>query len=61
MVVNSCSYVDRQDTVKYHNYRFLMKSADTRSLYRQFYRLQGVKVTESAHLNLHEWLDKDSL
>ena len=59
-MVNSRLYVDGQDTAKYQNYRFLMKSADTRSLYRQFYRLQGVKVTESAHLNLHEWLDKES-
>ncbi|KAK7018770.1 hypothetical protein VNI00_018232 [Paramarasmius palmivorus] len=41
-------------------YRWLLRSYDTRSLYRQFNRLQGIKVTEPAHLNIHEWLDPTS-
>lgn len=38
-------------------YRWLLRASDTRSLYRQFNRMEGIKVTEAAHLNIHEWLD----
>lgn len=41
-------------------YRWLIKRHDTRSLYRQYNRLHGVNVTEAAHINVDEWLDKDS-
>lgn len=42
-------------------HRFLIQKHDTRSLYRQFNRLKGVKVTEQPHINLHEWLDPKSV
>lgn len=41
-------------------YRWLLKRHDTRSLYRQYNRLHGVNVTEAAHVNIDEWMDKDS-
>ncbi|KAK7026686.1 hypothetical protein VNI00_015559 [Paramarasmius palmivorus] len=41
-------------------FRYLLKAYDTRSLYRQFNRLQGIKVSEPAHLNIHAWLDPSS-
>ncbi|KAF8527267.1 hypothetical protein JB92DRAFT_3218927 [Gautieria morchelliformis] len=31
-----------------------------KSLYRQFNRQQGIKVSEQAHINVHEWLDPNS-
>lgn len=34
-------------------YRWLLKPYDTRSLYRQYNRMQGIKVTEAAHVNIH--------
>ncbi|KAJ7337402.1 hypothetical protein DFH08DRAFT_705376, partial [Mycena albidolilacea] len=38
----------------------LLQCHDTRSLYRQFSRLHGVKVSEKPHINLHDWLDLHS-
>lgn len=42
-------------------YRWLLGQKDTWSLYRQFHRLQGVKLKEEAHINIHEWPDPSSL
>jgi hypothetical protein len=41
-------------------YRYLLGRSDTRSLYRQYSRLHGIKVTEKPHVNVHEWLDPTS-
>lgn len=41
-------------------YRWLLKRHDTRSLYRQYNRLHGINVTEAAHVNIDEWIDKSS-
>ncbi|KAI0706140.1 hypothetical protein BC835DRAFT_1516533 [Cytidiella melzeri] len=41
-------------------YRWLLVGKDNRSLYRQFHRLRGVKIVQKDHINLHEWLDRDS-
>jgi hypothetical protein len=41
-------------------YRWIIRSSDSRSLYRQFNRVDGIKVTEKAHMNIHEWLDPES-
>jgi hypothetical protein len=41
-------------------HRYVLQRHDTRSLYRQFSRLNGVKVTESPQNNIHEWLDPKS-
>ncbi|KAF8206764.1 hypothetical protein K438DRAFT_1480796, partial [Mycena galopus ATCC 62051] len=41
-------------------HRWLLQRYDTRSLYRQFSRLHGVKVSEKPHINLHEWLNPQS-
>jgi len=37
-----------------------LRDKDTRSLYRQFNHLQGIKSQSKAHLNIDEWLDPDS-
>ncbi|KAL0564510.1 hypothetical protein V5O48_017535 [Marasmius crinis-equi] len=50
----------KQDHSIRERYRWLLRSYDMCSLYRQFNRLQGIKVTEPAHLNIHEWLDPAS-
>ncbi|KAF7348406.1 hypothetical protein MSAN_01794600 [Mycena sanguinolenta] len=41
-------------------HRWLLQQYDTRSLYRQFSRLHGVKLSEKPHINLDEWLDPKS-
>lgn len=41
-------------------YRWLSKPQHSRSLYRQFNRLNGVKVTEKPQINVDEWLDPTS-
>jgi len=40
--------------------RWLLRPSDTRSLYRQYSRLQGIKVTEKPHLNIDDWLNPSS-
>jgi hypothetical protein len=42
------------------SHHWLLRTGDTQSLYRQFNRMQGIKVTEHAHLNIHDWLDEQS-
>ncbi|KAJ7028157.1 hypothetical protein C8F04DRAFT_993887, partial [Mycena alexandri] len=41
-------------------YRWLLQRYDTRSLYRQYSRLHGVKLSEKPHINLDEWLNPNS-
>ncbi|KAF7362702.1 hypothetical protein MVEN_00619500 [Mycena venus] len=41
-------------------YRWLIDTKDSRSLMRQFNRLNGVKVTERPQINIDEWLDPTS-
>ncbi|KAJ7777944.1 hypothetical protein DFH07DRAFT_691665, partial [Mycena maculata] len=41
-------------------YRWLIETRDSRSLYRQYNRLNGVKVTEKPQVNIDEWLDPTS-
>ncbi|KAJ7922111.1 hypothetical protein B0H13DRAFT_2412246 [Mycena leptocephala] len=41
-------------------YRWLLENRDSRSLYRQFSRMNGVKVTEKPQVNVDEWLDPES-
>ncbi|KAL0565187.1 hypothetical protein V5O48_016843 [Marasmius crinis-equi] len=43
------------------NYRWLLHGGDTQSLYRQYNRICGVRTSEVAHLNIHQWLDLHSL
>ncbi|KAJ7881120.1 hypothetical protein B0H14DRAFT_2566083 [Mycena olivaceomarginata] len=45
---------------KDRKYCWLLQHHDTHSLYRQFSRLHGVKVSEKPYINLHEWLDLHS-
>ncbi|TDL28464.1 hypothetical protein BD410DRAFT_695097, partial [Rickenella mellea] len=47
------------DTAK-SPYRWILKQADTRSLYRQFNRIGGISVSKPAHVNIHNWLDPHS-
>lgn len=42
-------------------YRWLLVASDTRALYRQYNRMQGVDTKEPAHVNIDEWLDPNSL
>ncbi|KAJ6560824.1 hypothetical protein DFH09DRAFT_1482414 [Mycena vulgaris] len=41
-------------------YRWLLETRDSRSLYRQYSRMNGVKVTEKPQVNVDEWLDPES-
>jgi len=59
-MVQSVSYSNQPADLKQSPYRWHLRGKDTRSLYRQFNRMQGIKVTEQAHLNIDEWLDPES-
>ena len=59
-LVQSASYRGQPKDLKQSPYRWLLRGKDTRSLYRQFNRMQGIKVTEQAHINVDEWLDSKS-
>lgn len=41
-------------------YRWLFTKGDSRSLYRQLHRLNGIVVVEKAHTNVDRWLDPSS-
>lgn len=41
-------------------YRWLIRKTDTRSLYRQFNRLRGLRTVVPPHVNIDEWLDPAS-
>lgn len=41
-------------------YRWIILCHSSRSLYRQYNHLHGVNVTEAVHVNIDEWLKKDS-
>lgn len=56
----SRGYKDMPADLATSRYRWLLTIRDHRSLYRQFQRLQGVRVVEKDYINLHEWLDPDS-
>lgn len=56
----SFGYQDMPRDLSKSRYRWLLNKNDHRSLYRQFYQLQGIKVAEQDHINIHEWLDPDS-
>lgn len=59
-MVASCLYHDQPMDLTKSPYRWHIQSKDTHSLYQQFNRLQGIKVSEQAHLNIDEWLDPES-
>ncbi|KAI0056510.1 hypothetical protein BV25DRAFT_1893981 [Artomyces pyxidatus] len=42
------------------NVRYELLSADFRSLYRQYYRSQGIDITKAPERNIHNWLDPTS-
>ena len=56
-MVQSVSYCGQPKDQKQSPYHWLLRGKDTWSLYRQFNRMQGIKVTEQAHINIDEWLD----
>jgi Ser/Thr protein kinase RdoA (MazF antagonist) len=41
-------------------HRWLLQRYDSWSLYHQFSRLHGVKVSEKPHIHLHEWFNPQS-
>lgn len=41
-------------------YRWVLHDSDTRAMYRQFNREQGIDTRIAAHINVHQWLDKSS-
>ncbi|KAJ6610917.1 hypothetical protein B0H10DRAFT_2224618 [Mycena sp. CBHHK59/15] len=54
------SYKDFPADLRASPYRWLLETRDLRSLYRQFSRMNGVKVTEAPQINIDEWLDPTS-
>ncbi|KIJ41626.1 hypothetical protein M422DRAFT_255244 [Sphaerobolus stellatus SS14] len=55
-------YPDQPSHAKLHTsqYRWIMKSQDTRALYRQYNRMIGVNTKKKPHININEWLDPAS-
>lgn len=53
-------YTNPPGVVSGANYRWILKSSDTRTLYRQHHRLSGIDVKQKPHINVHAWLDPDS-
>ncbi|KAJ7626694.1 hypothetical protein B0H17DRAFT_963315, partial [Mycena rosella] len=53
-------YKDFPADLRTSPYRWLLETRDSRSLYRQFSRMNGVKVTEKPQVNVDEWLDPQS-
>ncbi|KIP02982.1 hypothetical protein PHLGIDRAFT_121990 [Phlebiopsis gigantea 11061_1 CR5-6] len=41
-------------------FRWVLQASDNRSLYRQFNRLHGIRTTTASHVNIDDWLNKDS-
>ncbi|KAJ7765862.1 hypothetical protein DFH07DRAFT_683022, partial [Mycena maculata] len=54
------NYQDFPTDLRTSPYRWLIETRDSRSLYRQYNRLNGVKVTEKPQVNIDEWLDPTS-
>ncbi|KAJ7769549.1 hypothetical protein DFH07DRAFT_735996, partial [Mycena maculata] len=59
-LVTSRGYKGFPADLKMSPYRWLLETRDSRSLYRQYSRMNGVKVTEKPQVNVDEWLDPDS-
>ena len=60
VMVQSVAYCDQPADLSKSTYRWHWWDRDSHSLYCQFNCLQGIKITEQAHLNIDEWLDPDS-
>ncbi|KAJ6448730.1 hypothetical protein C8R47DRAFT_1181520 [Mycena vitilis] len=56
----ACKYRDMPADLASSPYRWIIDTRDSRSLMRQFNRLNGVKVTEKPQVNIDEWLDPSS-
>ncbi|KAJ3523870.1 hypothetical protein NM688_g8655 [Phlebia brevispora] len=54
------AYPLQPDDISQTRYRWLLGRSDSRSLYRQFHQLQGIKITQPDHINIDEWLDPNS-
>jgi hypothetical protein len=59
-LIKSGGYGLKSSNPRELQYRLLLGRSDTRSLYRQFSRIRGVRVTEKPHVNIHEWLNPAS-
>ena len=55
-----CPYPEMLTSDGKTRYRWTFEKRDSRSLYRQFYRLQGIRVVVKDHINIHSWLDRTS-
>jgi hypothetical protein len=60
MLMNNASFMGQFSENVKKSYRWLLKASDTCSLYRQYNRIQGVKVNEHSYLNIDAWLDHES-
>ena len=60
-MVQSVSYSNQPADIKQSPYHWHLRGKDTHCLYHQFNQMQGIKVTEWAHLNIDERLDPESL
>ena len=56
-LIQSPEFMNQFSAHDRETHRWLLRATDTRSLYRQYNRMEGIKVTEPAHINVHEWLD----
>ncbi|KAJ6479863.1 hypothetical protein C8R45DRAFT_772117, partial [Mycena sanguinolenta] len=59
-LVTARSYKDIPVDLDMSPYRWLLEMRDSRSLYRQYSRMNGVKIVEKPQINVDEWLDPKS-
>ncbi|EIM87406.1 uncharacterized protein STEHIDRAFT_156377 [Stereum hirsutum FP-91666 SS1] len=59
-MVEGCSYPGQDTDWAHSRYRWILNPKDSRSLYRQHHRKEGVQVRTQPHQNVDAWLDPKS-
>ncbi|KIJ29355.1 hypothetical protein M422DRAFT_269311 [Sphaerobolus stellatus SS14] len=54
------TYPGQPKDIRTSKFRWIMKSYDTRTLYRQYNQVIGVNTNRAAHLNIDTWLNPES-
>lgn len=55
-----CARGYRDQGTEMGRFRFIIRSYDTTSLYRQHWQRQGINTKEQPHVNIHNWLNPKS-
>ncbi|KAL0062929.1 hypothetical protein AAF712_010191 [Marasmius tenuissimus] len=59
-LIQSHSYPSIPTSLDHSSHRWLIEQADRRSIYRHFYRSQGILTQNQAHINIDDWLNPNS-